>query len=216
MSTAHEIAKAMNAPGAAARPAAPLAPAQAPALARRLAGSLGATWLPRAAWTVGRTGRVGLLGIALLLAAALFFGSTYLQVSAEVDTLRADVAAARSRPPPPAADEEARPAAALQALPARADIPAVLRQLFGKAAQAGLAVDVARYELGGTKSGGVARYQVAFAVTGPYPQVREFLDSTLETMPAVSISSLALERKSIHDGNVEAQLRMTVYARSAP
>ena len=210
-----ELARAVNAPGAAGRPPAPLAPSQAPALAHRVASRLGTTWLPRAAWTVGRTGRAGLVGLGLLLAAALFLVSTYLQVSRDVDALRADVAAARARAPS-SADEELRPAAPLQALPTREESPAILRELFGKATQARLAVDIARYELGAAKAGGVVRYQVAFAVTGPYPQVREFLDSTLETMPAVAISSLALERKSIHDGNVEAQLRMTVYARSAP
>ena len=217
MTGPRELARAVNAPGAAGRPAsAPLAPSQAPALAHRVASRLGTTWLPRAAWTVGRTGRAGLVGLGLLLAAALFLVSTYLQVSRDVDALRADVAAARTRAPSDVRDEEVRPASPLQALPTRAEIPAILRQLFGKATEARLAVDIARYELGAAKAGGVVRYQVAFAVTGPYPQVREFLDSTLETMPAVAISSLALERKSIHDGNVEAQLRMTVYARSAP
>jgi hypothetical protein len=35
-------------------------------------------------------------------------------------------------------------------------------------------------------------------------------------MPAVALRDLAIDRKSIGDGDVEAQLRMTVYTRSAP
>ncbi len=62
----------------------------------------------------------------------------------------------------------------------------------------------------------MVRYQIAFPVTGPYPQIRAFIDSTLATMPAVGLSELVLERKSIADVNVEAQLRMTVYTRSTP
>src|SRR3989442_10882226 len=59
-------------------------------------------------------------------------------------------------------------------------------------------------------SGGV-RIQIAFPVTGPYPQIRAFVDATLATMPAGALSDLVLDRKAIADGNVEAQIRMTLY-----
>src|SRR5207249_764857 len=88
VSAALEIAKAATAP---------LHRADAPALARRLAARFSNRWLPRVAWTIERTGRAGLAGIALLLAAALFLFSTYLKVAAEVEALRADVAAAQGR-----------------------------------------------------------------------------------------------------------------------
>jgi hypothetical protein len=90
-------------------------------------------------------------------------------------------------------------------------MPSILRQLFAKATQARLALDTGRYEINATRSAGVVRYQVAFPVTGPYPQVRSFIDGTLATMPAVGLSELVLERKSISDANVDALIRMTVY-----
>jgi Tfp pilus assembly protein PilO len=104
----------------------------------------------------------------------------------------------------------------MRALPARADMPAILHQLFDHAAQARLAIDTAKYEIAATSSGGLMRHRISFPVTGPYPQIRAFIDATLATMPAVALSDLVLERKSIADGNVEAQIRMTVYTRSAP
>ncbi|HYQ81348.1 MAG TPA: hypothetical protein VEP68_07595, partial [Anaeromyxobacteraceae bacterium] len=64
MSAAREMVKAA-APGAAVRPLARLAPARAEGLGRRLAARLGNEWLPRAAWTLSRTGRPGLVGMAL-------------------------------------------------------------------------------------------------------------------------------------------------------
>jgi Tfp pilus assembly protein PilO len=220
VTTALEVARAAEVPVVAARPSATLSRADSPRLARRLATRLatrlGSGWLPRAAWTIGRTGRSGLAGIALLLAAAAFLVSTHLEVAAEVQALRADLAAAQSRARTPAAEPVAEPATAMRALPARADMPAILRELFGKAARARLAVDTAKYEISATKSGVVVRHQIAFAVTGPYPQLRAFIDTTLATMPAVALSDLVLERKSIGDGNVEAQIRMTVYTRSGP
>src|SRR5205085_1454739 len=46
-------------------------------------------------------------------------------------------------------------------------------------------------------------------------QIRAFIDATLATMPAVALSDLVLDRKSIADGDVEAQIRMTVYTAAA-
>lgn len=216
MTAAPQLARAVPAPGGAAHPPATLARAEAPAPTRRLALRLGDAWLARAAWMVGRTGRPGLAGIALLLASSLFLFSTHLKVAAEVEALRADLAAAQARARTAATKPVADPAAATRALPARSDMPALLRQLFDEATRARLAVDSARYESGTTRGSGVVRHQIAFPVTGPYPRVRAFIDATLATMPAVALTDLTLERKSIADGNVEAQIRMTVYTRSEP
>jgi hypothetical protein len=210
------MAKAQAAPGAAGRLPATLARADAAALARRLATRLGNQWMPRAAWTISRTGRSGLVGLGLLLAAALFLVSTHLKVAAEVEALRADLVSTQRQARTAVSDRVADPSAALLTLPARADLPEVLGQLFREATRARIAVDTAKYEIKAMKSSGLVRFQITFPVTGPYPQVRAFIDATLGTMPAVALSELALERKSIGDGNVEAQIRMTVYARSAP
>jgi len=213
MSAAPELARTLTVttPGAPARPPAIPGRADPPALARRLSVRLSNEWLPRAAWTLSRTGRLGLVGIGLLLAAALFLFSTHLKVAADVEALRADLAAAQSEARTVAADKVADPATALRALPARTDMPAILRQLFNKATQARLAVNTGKYEINATRSSGVVRYQIAFPVTGPYPQIRAFIDATLATMPAVALSDLVLDRKAIADGNVDAQIRMTVY-----
>ena len=98
------------------------------------------------------------------------------------------------------------------ALPSRSDMPEVLRQLFDEARRARLSVDTARYEVSGAKSGGLVRYQIAFPIVGPYPQIRAFLDSTLASMPAVAVTDLLLERKSVSNAEVEAQVRMTAHA----
>jgi hypothetical protein len=216
VSTVPQVARAVTAPVASARPPGALGRAGTPVLARRIATRLGHLWLPRAAWTISRTGRTGLLGLALLLAAALFLVSTHLKVAAEVETLRADLATAQWQAQAAAAEKVADPPPAARQLPARADMPAILDQLFTGATGARLSIDAAKYEINATRSNGVVRYQIAFPVTGPYPQIRAFIDSTLATMPAVALSDLVLERKSIAAGQVEAQIRMTVYTRSDP
>ena len=69
MSAAPELARTLTVttPGAPARLPAIPGRAVAPALARRLSVRLSNEWLPRAAWTISRTGRPGLVGIGLLL-----------------------------------------------------------------------------------------------------------------------------------------------------
>jgi hypothetical protein len=214
VSAAPELVRAAAAPGAAARPPAGPDAARVPAPPGRRAAAAKSTWLLRLAWTVDRTGRVGLVGLALLAAAGLFLLSTHRQVAGEVEALRAELASARELARTAAGGRPAAPAAR-RVLPARADVPVILRQLFGEARQARLAVDTGKYEVKATAGDGVVRHLVTFPVTGPYPQVRAFLDATLASLPAVALSDLVLERKSIGDGNVEAQLRMTVYTAAA-
>lgn len=216
MSAAPQVTMVVAAPGAAAGGSATLSRSGAHASTRRLVSRLGNEWVQRAAWTIGRTGRPGLVGIALLLAAALFLVTTHLQVATEVEALRADLATARRQGRTAVADEVAAPAGPMRTLPARTEMPAILRKLFDEATRARLAVDTAKYEINLTRSSGVVRYQIAFPVTGPYPHIRAFIDATLAAMPAVALSDLVLKRKSIADGDVEAQVRMTVYTRSAP
>ena len=213
MSAAPKGARALTVVGAPTSPRATPGPAARPALLRRVAVRLGDEWLPHAAWTISRTGRPGLAGIGLLLATALFLLSTHLKVSAEVETLRADLAAAQRQPRAVVADKDkaAAPVTAMSALPARTDMPAMLHQLFDEVARARLAIDTAKYDVHTLSSSGVVRYQIGFPVTGPYPQVRAFIDSTLAKMPAVALSDLVLERRSIGSGSVDAQIRMTVH-----
>jgi hypothetical protein len=90
-------------------------------------------------------------------------------------------------------------------------MPEMLRQVFGEAAKARLSIDTGKYEVDAPAGSGVARYRVAFPVTGTYPDVRAFLDATLASMPTVALSDLAIERRSIADASVEAQIRMTFH-----
>lgn len=205
-----------------AKPPAPQAP-RPPAIVRRsdrllplraLARRASNEWLPRATWTVARTGRPGLVGLALLVASVVFVASTQLPVANEVATLRSELASARRHQAGAPKAEVSDVARALQNLPQRAEMPALLGVLLKQADEAHLTLDTAKYEASASKSGDIVRYKVAFPVTGPYPQVRRFIDATLAALPAVAISDLSIERKAIADGAVEAQIRLTVFTRS--
>jgi hypothetical protein len=211
-----EIARAAGVPGVAARRPAALNRPETPALARRLATRLGSQWLPRAGWTISRTGRPGLIGLALLLGTMVFLVSTHLQVATEVRGLRSDLVVAQLWAGTSAPEQIVDPAPSMRALPTRADMPAILHDLYAQAARARLSVDTAKYEVSAMRSSGVIRHQIAFPVRGSYPQIRDFIDETLAAMPAVALADLLLERKSIGDATVEAQIRLNVYTRSTP
>lgn len=223
MSAARETATPAGAPQPPAPQPGTTGRREAPAQARRLAARLRSEWLPHAAWALGRTGAPGLAGIALLLAATVFLFSTHLGVVAEVEALRAEVASAQRRAPPlPGPAPE--PVAALRALPARRDLPAVLHRLFAEAERAGLAVDAGKYEVKALGNSGLVRFQISLPVRGRYPRVRGFVDAALASLPAVALDDLLLGRRSIADAEVHAQLRLSAYtfetgppdARSAP
>jgi len=171
-------------------------------------------WLPRLSWSIGRTGRPGLVGLALLAASALFYVSTQMPVTAEIEQQRADLLAAAARPVVTAAQAAAAdPLQGLRHLPARGDVPQVLGQLLKQADAAKLSIDTAKYEISTTKAGSLVRYRLSFPVSGTYPQIRQFIDATLVAIPALAVDEIAIARKSIGDEAVEAQVRMTIFTK---
>jgi Tfp pilus assembly protein PilO len=180
---------------------------------RRFSLRLSNEWLPRVVWSASRTGRAGLVGLALVAASGVFYLSTHVPIAAEVAALKSELATAQARAASGAPRVASEPAAIVHNLPKRADMPAMLGLLFEQANAARLSIDTGKYEMTSAKTGDVVRYKVSFPVSGSYPQVRQFIDATLKAMPAVAISELSLERKAIGDGVVEAQIRLTVFTR---
>lgn len=173
-------------------------------------------WMPRLAWSVQRTGRLGLSGLALLLAGAVFLVTTHLPLARELDDLRGQatlVRTQRSAGPTAVGDSGA---ALLRSLPRRSQMPALLGILVQQADAAHLSIDTGKYESTELKTGAVMSYQVSFPVAGSYPQVRRFIDATLGALPAAAVTELSITRKTIGDSAVEAQIRLTVFTQDAP
>ncbi len=182
---------------------------------KRLALRLRNEALPLIGWYVGRTGRPGLIGLGLIGASALFLFSTHLQMLGEAGALRAELATARAHAAAMPQTAVSDASVVLHALPNRADMPALLGVLLKQADAAGLSVDTGKYDSAATKTGTITRYSVAFPVSGSYTQVRQFIDATLTALPATAISNLSIQRKTIGDSAVEAQINLTFYTRSA-
>lgn len=173
-------------------------------------------WFPRAIWSVQRTGRLGLTGIALLMMSAILLISTDLNLTQDVQSLRSQLDRTHTHSSHIPAVPTDPGAALFHSLPARGDMPALLGVLLKQADDAHLAINTGKYETTEMKTGRLVRHQVSFPVIGPYPQVRQFIDATLTAMPAVAIRELSVQRKTIGDSAVEAQVGLTVFTRENP
>jgi hypothetical protein len=127
VSAAPSTTRAVTAPGPAGRPVAALGRPAVTLPARRLAARRADQWLARAVWTVERTGRLGLAGLGLLVAAAVFLVSTHLRVSGEVEALRDELATAQRQAHAAATERATARPSALRALPARGEMRGILR-----------------------------------------------------------------------------------------
>jgi Pilus assembly protein, PilO len=182
-----------------------------PATVQRWLARVSDEWLPQLMWSVQRTGRLGMSGIALIAACLIFLISTHLPLTQEVDGLRAQLETAQVRSDVAPAQVGDHGAALLHSLPPRTQMPALLGVLLKQADAAHLSIDTGKYETAALKSGSIVSYQISFPVSGPYPQVRQFIDGTLAALPSVALSELSLTRKSIGDQTVEAQVRLTAF-----
>ena len=92
------------------------------------------------------------------------------------------------------------------------DVGEVLAALVGDYGQARLDLAQGEYRLERRVSG-LWAYRVTLPVRGSYPQFRDFIGAVLKDMPIASIDALRFERKRAAETPLEAQVRVTLYAR---
>jgi hypothetical protein len=101
-------------------------------------------------------------------------------------------------------------------LPTRAQIPAVIGQIFIQAKEAGVSLDTGHYVFSPAKAGAIARYDLEFPVKASYPDIRGFINRTLSAVPAAALAKLHVERKAVGDPVVNANIGFVVFVRGEP
>jgi hypothetical protein len=177
----------------------------------------GAALLPYVDFGVERLGRSGIAGLALLVFSTVFVLSTSAALRTELHALRVTVAR-DSATALHAGGIAATPAAQLdgflRGLPRRSDLPRVTAQLFDQSKKAGIELERGTYELLPAVAGRLARYRISYPVKGTYPEVRRFIDGSLLAVPALALESLRVERSSVADPRITADLRFVVMLRN--
>jgi len=189
---------------------APSAPARTSVLARLQTGA--AQVVPYVHYQVARLGTAGQAGLAALTAAAVVAVSVLIPAQHALQTLSDELAHPRHVSASTGA-EQAVPRL-IASLPTRAQVPAVIGQVFAQAKAAGVSVDTGRYVYTPPKGGEIARYDLEFPVKASYPDIRAFIDRTLIAVPAASLGKLRVERKAVGDAVVTADIDFVVFVRS--
>jgi hypothetical protein len=162
-----------------------------------------------------RLGVAGVLGIGVLLACGAFWVSALKPLQEEAAAQRLALERLRARTPyqPVSSAGRAEELRRFYNLfPPGADLTGELERLHRLARAARLELAQGEYRLE-RRAAGLWSYRVTLPVRGSYPQVRDFLSAVLKDMPTASIEALRFERKKAADAQLEAQLRLTLYAR---
>jgi len=102
----------------------------------------------------------------------------------------------------------------VESLPTRNQIPAVIGLIYAQAKEAGVPLDTGHYVFSPPKASTLARYDVDFPVKASYPDIRKFINHTLTAVPAAALAKLHVERKTVGDPIVNADIGFVVFVRS--
>lgn len=160
-------------------------------------------------------GPAGVAGIGVLLFCLPFY-FTALRPAGK-DLAQRGLAAERSRSPlaQPVSDSAGADLARFHAaFPPAGALTGELERVYAHARASNLQLQQGEYRLE-SRGAGLAAYRVTLPVRGSYPEVRRFAGRLLADMPAASLDTLRFERKKAGDGQLEAQVRLTIYLRPA-
>jgi hypothetical protein len=185
-------------------------PGRSVALAR--AQAVATQLVPHVQYQIARLGPAGQVGLAALVAALVVAVSTLMPARHALQALTADIMQAQ-HPSAAALADQAAPHL-IASLPTRAQIPAVIGQIFIQAKEAGVSLDTGHYVYSPAKAGAIARYDLEFPVKASYPAIRGFINRTLSAVPAAGLGKLHVERKAVGDQVVNADIGFVVFVRS--
>ena len=152
-----------------------------------------------------------LASFALGLGMAWHLGSLQVQRRALEARLQALAAVGAARH----ADDAAAPAARLRAFEAslgdRATVTQHLARVFAVARRSGLVLERGEYRLTEDAEGGFARYRIVLPTRGSFLAVQRFSQALLAELPFVGLESLSLQRRSVGDGELQAQVKLVMY-----
>ena len=162
-----------------------------------------------------RIGLPGVAGLGVLAACAAFWGSALAPLEERAAGARARLA--RFDAGPGAAQRAAArtPESGLaefyRFFAMERDATAWLERLHALARAESLELPQGAYRYNQVSDERLARYEINLPVRGTYPQIRRFIAAVLNEVPVLSLDQIAFEKKRVGDGEVEAQLRLTLY-----
>jgi hypothetical protein len=178
-------------------------------------------WVERLRREVGRLGKAGVAGIALIVFAAAFYVSAVRPGAASLAALRTEAGAleGRLRSARAPGGREATPVEQLAAFyayfPTLDSGPEWLKRIYAAAESRGVALDSGEYRLGRTAGERLARYEITLPLKGSYAQIRGFVADVLAAVPAAVLDEVNLRREGVDSARLDARVRLTLYVGGA-
>jgi len=179
-----------------------------------------AQWLALRSWAE-KLGWPGILGIALIVLAAVFYGWAVAPVAVEVADLRAAARATSKQGNVGDSVIGSKASVTEQLATFYAFFPRTdtSTEWIGKIYQAakanGIVLQSGEYRFEQLNDQKLVRYQITLPVTGAYAQIREFVGAVLNEVPAVAVDEIQLRRDNVSSRALEARIRLSLYLAGA-
>ena len=85
-----------------------------------------------------------------------------------------------------------------------------LAKLYAIGRATGVELQSANYKTQNA-GGRLQRYEIVLPLTGSYAQMRDFLKRSLAEIPVLSLDQITLKRENRREGQVQAELRLTLH-----
>lgn len=156
-----------------------------------------------------------LLGLILLIACILFNIAVVIPKSHQLEQLKfrkSQLSATASEHAKTL--EDASPQALLRTfyhfLPPESDAVKLLSQVYKVATDYDVTAEKVDYHLTRNPTAQFSSYQVSLPLRGSYVEIRQFVNTLMNTLPSMSIDELSFHREDIHSNQVEANLRFSL------
>lgn len=177
--------------------------------------------LPQLRWQVSRLGVIGKIGLGLLVVSSIYFFSVVVPQESDLRKLkeRAETLQTQALSKQTSGDAESGiKMSGDQALQAFYDFfprvdssPFWIRELVRIAQKHGVELSSSEYRLVNDNDARLARYEMILPVKGKYSQVRAFMATALEAVPAMAISAIAIKRENVTSEKLEVRLEVNLY-----
>ena len=161
------------------------------------------------------TGAGAVIGIACILLALLVqWHATQLEqqrisLTAQLNTAARTAAIPRA----PVITTASGVAAFFNHLPPHDAIPDQLKELVRVAQQNNIPLSKAEYKPEQDGNAGFLRYRITLPVKADFANVQSFLITALQTLPTLTLESVAFKREQIEAGDVEARIQFVLLVR---
>lgn len=164
-------------------------------------------------------GWLGVAGVGLVLAVALFHFRVFVPLRASAAEMRDEAAHLRERVATRRVVESNHdPAAQLtefyRFFPEETAMTVVMRRIYAAAEKENLVLEHGEYQLVPAQEGRLLRYNFTLPIKGPYTRLRSFIAKVLQDNPSLALEGVSFSRQAVIEIGVSAQVKMSLFLRA--